>query len=94
MLQDYIQKFVDDIIDRIRTALVEVSKHFDIEEALPLELTQKQLTQMLGCSTSTLSRYLKFKDFPKIDRGKGTSVKYPRDAVREWYNSHWREFSE
>ncbi|WP_237657538.1 helix-turn-helix transcriptional regulator [Streptococcus sanguinis] len=71
-----------------------MSKHFDIEEALPLELTQKQLTQMLGCSTSTLSRYLKFKDFPKIDRGKGTSVKYPRDAVREWYNSHWREFSE
>lgn len=94
MLQDYIQKFVDDIIDRIRTALVEVSKYFDIEEALPLELTQKQLTQMLGCSTSTLERFLKFKDFPKIDRGKGTSVKYPRDAVRDWYNSHWREFSE
>lgn len=94
MLQDYIQKFVDDIIDRIRTALVELSKRFDIEEALPLELSQKQLTQMLGCSTSTLERFLKFKDFPKIDRGKGTSVRYPRDAVREWYNSHWREFSE
>lgn len=94
MLQDYIQKFVDDIIDRIRTALVEMSKRFDIEEALPLELSQKQLTQLLGCSTTTLERFLKFKDFPKIDRGKGTSVRYPRDAVREWYNSHWREFSE
>lgn len=94
MLQDYIQAFVDDIIDKIRTALVEMSKRFDIEEALPLELSQKQLTQLLGCSTTTLDRFLKFKDFPKIDRGKGTSVKYPRDAVREWYNSHWREFSE
>ena len=94
MLQDYIQKFVDDIIDRIRTALVEMSKQFDIEEALPLELSQKQLTQLLGCSTTTLERFLKFKDFPKIDRGKGTAIRYPRDAVREWYNSHWREFSE
>lgn len=94
MLQDYIQAFVDDIIDRIRTALVELSKRFDIEEALPLELSQKQLTQLLGCSTTTLERFLKFKDFPKIDRGKGTSIRYPRDAVREWYNSHWREFSE
>lgn len=94
MSQDYIQEFANDITDRVRSSLVEVSKYFDIEEALPLELTQKQLTQMLGCSTSTLERFLKFKDFPKIDRGKGTSVKYPRDAVREWYNSHWREFSE
>ena len=54
MSQDYIQAFANDITDRVRSSLVEVSKYFDIEEALPLELTQKQLTQMLGCSTSTL----------------------------------------
>lgn len=39
MSQDYIQAFANDITDRVRSSLIEMSKQFDIEETLPLELT-------------------------------------------------------
>lgn len=94
MEEGIILTFVNKIIDGVRTALVEVSQMFDIEKAMPLELNQQQVMKMLGCSTTTFDRYTKYSDFPKIDRGKGTQLKYPRDAVREWYNANWKRFSE
>ena len=84
--------FVNKITDGVRTSLLEISQEFDTEKALPLELNQQQVMKMLGCSTMTFERYTKFKDFPKIDRGKGTQIRYPRDAVREWYNENWKRF--
>lgn len=92
MEEGIILSFVNKITDGVRTSLLEISQEFDTEKALPLELNQLQVMKMLGCSTMTFERYTKFKDFPKIDRGKGTQIRYPRDAVREWYNENWKRF--
>lgn len=56
-----------------------------------LELNQKQLATLLGCSTSRLPEFIYRKDFPKIDRGYGRRLAFPRDAVREWYNNNWHK---
>lgn len=90
MEEGVILTFVNKIMDGVRNSLLEISQMFDIEKALPLELTQQQVMKMLGCSTTTFDRYARFSDFPKIDRGRGTQIRYPRDAVRDWYNENWQ----
>lgn len=87
-----ILSFVNKIKDGVRSALLEITQQFDVENALPLELTQQQCMKMLGCSTTTFDRYTRFNDFPVIDRGRGTQLRYPRDAVRVWYNENWQRF--
>ncbi|KXT73144.1 Phage protein [Streptococcus sp. DD10] len=92
MEEGLILSFVKKIMDGVRVSLIEISQMFDIEKALPLELNQQQVMKMLGCSTTTFDRYTQYTDFPKIDRGRGTQLRYPRDAVREWYNANWQRF--
>lgn len=31
--------------------------------------------------------------FPKIDKGRGSQVRYPRDQVRQWFNNHWKDIA-
>ena len=77
--------------DLLQNEVIERSSLFDIEKGLPLELTQQELAKLFGCSVGNLYRYTSQPDFPKIDRGKGSHIKYPRDAVRDWYLKHWNE---
>lgn len=82
-----IQSFVKKIMDGVRLSLIEISQMFDMEKALPLELQRKQVAKMLGCSVDTFdTRFRTAPGFPVCKNGK-----YPRDAVREWYNQHWQE---
>lgn len=87
MEEGFIQGFINKIMDGVRTSLLEISQSFDMEKALPLELQRKQVAQMLGCSVDTFDiRFRNAPGFPVCKNGK-----YPRDAVREWYNQHWQE---
>lgn len=68
-----------------------IKKVIYVDQTLPLELNQKQLATLLGCSTSRLPEFIYRKDFTKIDRGYGRRLAFPRDAVREWYNNNWHK---
>lgn len=88
-MDELLKPIADRFGDMIQTVIIEKSQSLDMEEALPLELTQAQLAKLFGCSVNNLYRYTKYQDFPKIDRGKGSHIKYPRDAVIEWYRKNW-----
>lgn len=90
-MDELMQQMADKFGDMVQAVIIEKTKAIDIDQTLPLELNQKQLIKLLGCSTSTLGRFLQFKDFPRIDRGRGTQIRYPRNAVRDWYNNNWHK---
>ncbi|MBX5325033.1 DNA-binding protein [Streptococcus cristatus] len=55
----------------------------NIEESFPLELKRKDVAKMLGVSVDTFDDRFRYqKGFPNIN-----DKRWPRDAVREWYNS-------
>lgn len=87
MEEGFIQSFINKIMDGVRTSLIELSQSFDIEKALPLELTRQQVAKMLGCSPNTFDERFRYAPgFPVCSNGK-----FPRDDVRSWYNQHWKE---
>ncbi|EFR44880.1 helix-turn-helix transcriptional regulator [Streptococcus pseudoporcinus] len=88
-MDELMQQMADKIGNMVQSAIIEKTKVIDIDQTLPLELNQKQLATLLGCSTSRLPEFIYRKDFPKIDRGYGRRLAFPRDAVREWYNKNW-----
>lgn len=85
------QQMADKFGDMVQAVIIEKTKVIDIDQTLPLELNQKQLATLLSCSTSRLPEFIYRKDFPKIDRGYGRRLAFPRDAVREWYNNNWHK---
>ena len=90
-MDELMQQMADKFGDMVQAVIIEKTKVIDIDQTLPLELNQKQLATLLGCSTSRLYEFIYRKDFPKIDRGPGRRLAFPRDAVREWYNNKWHK---
>lgn len=84
-----------DRFDNLLTAVIaEKSKAFDIDQTLPLILTAKQCQLMLGIGNYTeFLRITNLDGFPKIDKGRGSQVRYPRDQVRQWFNNHWKDIA-
>lgn len=84
-----------DRFDNLLTAVIaEKSKAFDIDQTLPLILTAKQCQAMLGIGNYTeFLRITNLDGFPKIDKGRGSQVRYPRDQVRQWFNDHWKDIA-
>lgn len=84
-----------DQFDSMLTAVIaEKSKAFDIDGTLPMILTAKKCQSMLGIKNYTeFLRITNLDGFPKIDKGRGSQIRYPRDAVREWFNKHWQEIA-
>lgn len=79
--------------DRLTAAALSAAETaLDYERAhFPLELTKKQVCQMIGgnMDVSTFDRRFNcFPDFPRIT-GNGRE-KYPRDAVIEWFANNWQ----
>ncbi|TWT12052.1 DNA-binding protein [Streptococcus sp. sy004] len=82
--------------DRLTSAALSASESaLNYERThFPLELTKKQVCQMIGGNmdvTTFDARFNCFPDFPRIT-GKGRE-KYPRDAVIEWYAKNWQRLS-
>lgn len=54
----------------------------DIEESFPLEFKRKDVAKMLGVLVDTFDDRFRYqKGFSNIN-----NKRWPRDAVREWYN--------
>lgn len=78
----------------LTTVIAEKSKAFDIEQTLPMILTAKECQSMLGIGNYTeFLRITNLDGFPKIDKGRGSQVRYPRDQVRQWFNNHWQDIA-
>ena len=84
-----------DQFDSMLTAVIaDKSRAFDIDGTLPMTLTAKQCQSMLGIGNYTeFLRITKLDGFPKIDKGRGSQIRYPRDAVREWFNNNWQKIA-
>ena len=84
-----------DQFDSMLTAVIaDKSRAFDIDGTLPMILTAKKCQSMLGIGSYTeFLRITNLEGFPKIDKGRGSQIRYPRDAVREWFNKHWQEIA-
>lgn len=84
-----------DRFDRMLTAVIaEKSKAFDIDQTLPMILTAKECQSMLGIRNYTeFLRITNLDGFPKIDKGRGSQIRYPRDAVRDWFKDHWQDIA-
>lgn len=89
-MDDLLENWVDRIINRLKSRLQEVFEVFDIEQAMPLHLNGKQCQKLLGIGNyEEFLRVTHLPGFPKIEKGKGAQVRYPRDAVRDWYRENW-----
>ena len=89
-MEDLFQPFAQRFDEMLTTVIAEKSKVFDIEETLPCLLTAQECKKMLGIGKyEEFQRVSNLKGFPKIDKGKGAYIKYPRDAVREWVKENW-----
>ena len=76
----------------LTTVIAEKSKAFDIDQTLPMILTAKECQSMLGIRNYTeFLRITNLDGFPKIDKGRGSQISCPRDAVREWFKDHWQD---
>lgn len=85
---------LDQFDSLLTTVVAEKSRAFDIDETLPLILTAKQCQSMLGIGNYTeFLRITNLKGFPKIDKGRGSQIRYPRDAVRDWFKDNWQEIA-
>lgn len=91
-MDEWAEKLVSPILNKFRTGIQEILKFLDIENTLPLMLNAKQCQKMLGIGNYTeFLRVTSLPNFPKIDKGKGSHPKYPRDAVRQWFNENWKD---
>lgn len=81
--------------DRMLTAVIaDKTRSLDIEQTLPMILTAKKCQSMLGIRNYTeFLRITNLDGFPKIDKGSGSQIRYPRDAVRDWFNHHWQDIA-
>ena len=79
-------------LDEVLTAVItEKTKSLDIDHAFPLILTAKECQRMLGIGNyQEFQRITHLPGFPKIDKGKGSQIRYPRDAVRNWVAQNWQ----
>lgn len=84
-----------DQFDSMLTAVIaDKSRAFDIDGTLPMILTAKKCQSMLGIGSYTeFLRITNLEGFPKIDKGRGSQIRYPRDAVREWLNNNWQDIA-
>lgn len=84
-----------DQFDSMLTAVIaDKSRAFDIDGTLPMILTAKKCQSMLGIGSYTeFLRITNLEGFPKIDKGRGSQIRYPRDAVREWFNNNWQKIA-
>lgn len=84
-----------DQFDSMLTAVIaDKTKAFDLDQTLPMILTAKQCQAMLGIGNYTeFLRITNIDGFPKIDKGRGAQIRYPRDAVRDWFNENWQEIA-
>lgn len=90
-MDDLLNDFSDLFKNKIQTVIIDHVKQLDLDNQYPLLLTGKQCQKMLGVGNyEEFLRITSLKEFPKIEH-KGKQTRYPRDAVREWFNEHWKE---
>ncbi|AZA18281.1 MAG: DNA-binding protein [Streptococcus thermophilus] len=93
-MTDPFKPLLEQFDSMLTTVIAEKSKAFDIDQTLPLILTAKQCQAMLGIGNYTeFLRVTNLDGFPKIDKGRGSQVRYPRDQVRQWFNNHWQDIA-
>ncbi|AAD44101.1 HTH DNA binding protein [Streptococcus phage Sfi21] len=93
-MTDPFKPLADRFDNLLTTVIADKTKAFDIDQTLPLILTAKQCQAMLGIGNYTeFLRITNLDCFPKIDKGRGSQVRYPRDAVRDWFNNNWQEIA-
>ena len=91
-MDDIAESLISRFINQLKVKLVEVFEIFNIEVALPLILNGKQCKDLLGIyNEKEFQRVTHITGFPIIDKGKGTHLRYPMDAVVEWMKENWRE---
>lgn len=94
-MDEMLDSFVKRILEKVKKGLMEVIDYMNMEEVMPLQLNTKQCMKLLGVSKhSEFVAITKLSDFPVIDRGKGAHLKFPRDAVKLWYNENWQKLAD
>lgn len=90
-MDDIAESLISRFISQLKVRLIEVFEIFNIEVALPLVLNGEQCKRLLGIyNNDEFKRVTRLPGFPKIDKGKGTHLRYPRDAIIEWMKENWR----
>ena len=93
-MTDPFKPLADRFDNLLTTVIADKARALDIEQTLPLILTAKQCQAMLGIGNYTeFLRVTNLEGFPKIDKGRGSKVRYPRDQVRQWFNNHWQDIA-
>lgn len=90
-MDDLLNEFSDLFKNKIQTVIIDHVKQLDLDEQYPLLLTGDQCKKMIGVGNyEEFLRITSLNGFPKIER-KGKQTRYPRDAVREWFNNNWKD---
>ncbi|CAM2762116.1 phage protein [Streptococcus acidominimus] len=90
-MEEWTETIVGPILNKLKAGIQELFKFLDIENTLPLMLKASQCQKMLGVGNyEEFLRITSLNGFPKIER-KGKQTRYPRDAVREWFNENWKD---
>lgn len=90
-MEEWTETIVSPILNKLKAGIQELFKFLDIENTLPLMLKASQCQKMIGIGNyEEFLRITSLKGFPKIER-KGKQTRYPRDAVREWFNENWKD---
>ncbi len=90
-MDDIAESLITRFISQLKVRLVEVFEVFNIELAMPLLLNTKQCMKLLGIGNyDEFKRVISLDGFPKIDKGKGSHLRFPRDAVVAWMCENWR----
>lgn len=93
-MTDPFKPLADQFDSMLTTVIADKTRAFDIDQTLPLILTAKECQGMLGIGNYTeFLRITNLNGFPKIDKGRGSQIRYPRDAVREWIRNHWQDIA-
>lgn len=93
-MTDPFKPLADRLDNLLTTVIADKTRALDIEQTLPELLTAKQCQAMLGIGNYTeFLRITNLDGFPKIDKGRGTQIRYPRDVVREWIKNHWQDIA-
>lgn len=89
-MDDIADSLIKRFISKLKVAITEVFESFNIELALPLILNSEQCKKLLGVSNyDRFQEIISIPGFPKIDKGKGSHVRFPRDAIVEWMKENW-----
>lgn len=93
-MTDPFKPLADRLDNLLTNVIADKTRALDIEQTLPELLTAKQCQAMLGIGNYTeFLRITNLDGFPKIDKGRGTQIRYPRDVVREWIKNHWQDIA-